>query len=132
MAKLGAVPATESQRALSEWRLDPHQDEHGFRHATVAFFRDQEVVFELRAQLWDDAERQPIEDASVDWPVSISSYRTVATLRLPRQDAYEAARVRYFDEVMTFRPTHIISYSKIKKNRKGRAVTAAAVHCGDS
>jgi len=109
VAKLGAMPATEAQRALAEWRLDPHQDADGFRHATTAFFRDNEVVFDLKAQLWADAERQPIEDASVDWPVSISPYRTVATIRLPRQDAYSTERVRYFDEVMTFRPAHSLA-----------------------
>ncbi|WP_342148602.1 catalase family protein [Methylorubrum sp. SB2] len=109
VAKLGAVPATQAQRDLAEWRLDPHGDEDGFRHATVAFFRDDDVVFELKAQLWADAERQPIEDSSVDWPVSISPYRTVATVRLPRQDAYSPERVRYFDEVMTFRPAHSLS-----------------------
>ncbi|MDP4026149.1 catalase family protein [Methylobacterium sp. NEAU 140] len=109
VAKLGAVPATQAQRDLAEWRLDPHVDEDGFRHATVAFFRDDDVVFELKAQLWADAERQPIEDASVDWPVAISPYRTVATLRLPRQDAYSPERVRYFDEVMTFRPAHSLA-----------------------
>lgn len=109
VAKLGAVPASDAQRALSEWRLDPHQDEDGFRHASAAFFRDHDAVFELKAQLWADADRQPIEDASVDWPVSISPYRTVATLRLPRQDAYSPERVRYFDEVMTFRPAHSLA-----------------------
>ena len=106
VAKLGAVPATDAQRALAEWQLDPNQDEDGFRHAAVAFFREHEVAFELKAQLWADAERQPIEDASVDWPISISPYRTVATIRMPRQDAYAPSRVRYFDEVMTFRPAH--------------------------
>lgn len=109
VAKLGAVPATEAQRALTEWRLDPHQDEDGFRNATVAFFRDNDVVFELKAQLWADAEKQPIEDASVDWPVSVSSYRTVATVRLTRQDTYSPERVRYFDEVMTFSPAHSLA-----------------------
>jgi hypothetical protein len=109
VAKLGAVPATEGQGALSEWRLDPHQDEDGFRHATVDFLRKNDVVFELKVQLWADAERQPIEDASVDWPVSISPYRTVATIRLPRQEAYGEARVSYFDEVMTFRPAHSLA-----------------------
>ncbi|AWN37126.1 catalase family protein [Methylobacterium radiodurans] len=109
VAKLGAVPATQAQRDLAEWRLDPHGDENGFRHATVAFFRDDDVVFELKAQLWADTERQPIEDSSVDWPVSISPYRTVATIRLPRQDAYSPGRVRYFDEVMTFRPAHSLA-----------------------
>jgi hypothetical protein len=109
VAKLGALPASEAQRALAGWRLDPHGDEDGFRHAAVAFLREHEAVFELKAQLWSDAERQPIEDASVDWPVSISPYRTIATIRLPRQDAYSPERVRYFDEVMTFRPAHSLA-----------------------
>jgi len=109
VAKLAAVPSTVGQRSLSEWHLDPHVDEDGFRHAAIDFFREHDVMFELKVQLWADAERQPIEDASIDWPVSISPYRTVATIRLPRQDAYGTERVRYFDERMTFRPAHSLS-----------------------
>ena len=45
-------------------------------------------MFDLRVQLWADAETQPIEDASVEWPAQASQYRTVATIRLPRQAAY--------------------------------------------
>jgi hypothetical protein len=106
VAKLGLVPVAPEQLALADWRLDPHQDEDGFRHAAVAYFREHDAVYELRAQLWTDAEAQPIEDASVDWPVETSPYRTVATLRLPAQEAYSDARREYFDEVMTFRPAH--------------------------
>ena len=106
VAKLGAAPASDAQVALREWRLDPHADEDGFRHAAIDFFRTHDAGFELKAQLWADAERQPIEDASVPWPEEISPYRTVATIRLPRQDAYSPERARYFDEVMTFRPAH--------------------------
>ena len=106
VAKLGAFPASEAQLALETWRLDPHEDEDGFRHAATAFFRDHEVIYELRAQLWSNADTQPIEDASVEWPENESPYRTVAILRLPRQDAYSPARRRYFDEEMTFRPAH--------------------------
>ena len=72
----------------------------------MGFFGQHEAVFELRAQLWADAARQPIEDASIAWPEEISPYRTVATIRLPRQDAYSPERVRYFDETLTFRPAH--------------------------
>lgn len=109
VAKLGAVPDSAAQAALAAWRLDPKTDEDGFRHAAVAYFRESEAVFTLKAQLWSDAETQPIEDASVDWPVGTSPYRTVATIRLPRQDAYGPERVRYFDEVMTFRPAHSLA-----------------------
>ena len=59
-------------------------------------------MFELRAQLWADAEMQPIVDTSVEWPTQDSEYRTIATIRLPRQAAYGSGRVRYFDEVVTF------------------------------
>ena len=106
VAKLGALPGSPAQAALRDWRLDPHQDEDGFRHAAARFFAENDVIYELKVQLWVDAERQPIEDASVDWPVDVSPYRTVATIRLPRQDAYSPERARFFDDVMTFRPAH--------------------------
>ncbi|MCE4227016.1 catalase family protein, partial [Methylobacterium sp. C25] len=63
VAKLGVVPVAQAQLALADWRLDPHEDENGFRHATAAFFQENEVVYELKAQLWADAEKQLIEDA---------------------------------------------------------------------
>lgn len=106
VTKLGAIPASKGQRALSRWRLDPRRDEDGFRHAAVDFLRSNNVVSGLKARHWTDAEQQPIEDASVDWPASISPYRTVATTKLPRQEAYREGRVWYFEEIMTFRPTH--------------------------
>ncbi|MBE7216845.1 MAG: catalase family protein [Caulobacteraceae bacterium] len=106
VAKLAAIPTAQEQLALADWRLDPRQDEDGFRHAAVAYFAAHHATYDIKAQLWADADRQPIEDAAVDWPVDISPYRTVAILRLPRQEAYGPARVRYFDEVMTFRPAH--------------------------
>ena len=106
VAKLGAFPASVDQDGLKDWLLDPHQDEDGFRHAAVAYFTEHDAVFELRAQLWANAQSQPIEDTSVEWPADDSQYRAIATIRIPRQDAYGAARVRYFDEVMTFKPAH--------------------------
>lgn len=108
VAKIGAFPASPAQAALADWTLDPHGDEDGFRHAAVASFREHDIVFEIRAQLWTDAQTQPIEDASVEWKQAESPYRTVATLTLPRQDAYTPARQHYFDEVMTFRPAHAL------------------------
>ncbi|WP_174278295.1 catalase family protein [Sphingomonas bacterium] len=109
VAKIGAFPASQAQDALHEWQLDPHQDEDGFRHAAIGYFGEHEAVFELRAQLWANADTQPIEDASIEWPSQDSQYRTVATIRIPIQDAYKPERVRYFDEVMTFRPAHSLT-----------------------
>jgi hypothetical protein len=106
VAKLGVFPTGDAQIRLNEWTLDPHLDEDGFRHAVIDYFRTHDAIFEVRAQLWADAESQPIEDTSVDWPVETSPYRTIATIRIPAQNAYSPARQRFFDEVMTFRPAH--------------------------
>ena len=85
VAKLGAVPASQAQDALGEWQLDPHEDEDGFRHAPTNYFRDHEAVFELKVQLWANAETQPIEDALVEWPSQGKQHRTVATFASPRR-----------------------------------------------
>ena len=109
VAKLAAIPVAPEQLALADWRLDPHKDEDGFRHAAVEYFAANDAVYEIKAQLWVDADKQPIEDASVDWPVALSPYRTVATLHLARQEAYGPKPVRFFDEVMSFQPAHALA-----------------------
>jgi hypothetical protein len=81
VAKLDAFPASAAQAALETWRLDPHEDEDGFRHAATDFFRENEVDYELRAQLWNNAHTQPIEDASVEW--STSKMPTIHKAALP-------------------------------------------------
>lgn len=109
VAKVAAFPIAPEMTALAGKTLDVGDDSDAFRHAVVSFFRDHDVIFELRAQLWTDAETQPIEDTSVEWPQSESPYVTVATLTLPRQAAYSAERQRYFDDVMSFRPAHSLA-----------------------
>ena len=53
-----------------------------------------------------NAEKQPIEDTSVEWSTKDSEYVTVASVVISPQDAYSSARQQYFDEKMTFRPAH--------------------------
>ncbi len=109
VAKVAAFPAAPEMKALAGAKMDVGEDSDGFRHAVVAFFRDHDVQFDLRAQLWTDASTQPIEDTSVEWPEGESPYVTVASIRLPRQNAYSAERQRYFDDVMSFRPAHALA-----------------------
>lgn len=106
VAKIAAFPAMASMQGLADDKIDVSADSDGFRTAVVDFFRDNDVEFDLRVQLWTDADTQPIEDASVEWPQDQSVFVTVARLKLPRQDAYSPERQRYFDDVMSFRPAH--------------------------
>ena len=47
--------------AFAEKTLDVGDDPDAFRHAVVSFLRDHVVTFDLRVQLWTNAETQPIE-----------------------------------------------------------------------
>ena len=109
VAKLGAFPTAPDMKAMANKEIDVGADPDGFRHAVVNFFRGHDVYFDLRAQLWTDADSQPIEDTSVEWKESESPYVTVATIKLPRQEAYSSERQRYFDDVMSFRPAHALA-----------------------
>ncbi len=108
VAKLGAFPTAPEMQAMANKEIDVGEDHDGFRHAVVGFFHEHDVTFDLRAQLWTDADTQPIEDTSVEWKQAESAYVTVATLKLPRQEACSAERQRYFDDVMSFRPAHAL------------------------
>jgi len=52
-----------------------------------AKLREKSLPWDLQLQPYVDAQRTPIEDASVHWP---SPYTTVARLTLPRQDSASA------------------------------------------
>lgn len=109
VAKMGVFPSPEMLSKIVGIGIDPKADEDGFRQAVVNFFRNENALFDVKVQLWADADKQPIEDASVDWPTDISSYQTVGAIMIPAQDAYSEKRVEYFDEVMTFRPAHSLA-----------------------
>ena len=109
VAKVAAFPTGSAMQTLIGQKVDVKSNPDGFRVAIVSYFRDQAATFELRAQLWTDAQTQPIEDTSVEWDENESPYVTVATLTLPSQDAYSAARRSYFDDTMSFRPGHALA-----------------------
>lgn len=106
IAKIGLYPANDATRALEGVKLDLNGDHSGLRDAVVRFFNENEAVYELRAQLCTDLDAMPVEDASVIWDEAVSPYRTVATLTLPRQQAYETGQRLWIDDRLTFNAWH--------------------------
>jgi len=109
VAKIAAFPIMPDLEALQSWRLDPHHDEDGFRHETVTYFGGREVVFDIRVQLWNNAETQPIEDASVIWSADEAPFRSVGRLSFPLQNAFSAQRAAFFEDHLVFRPSQGLS-----------------------
>ena len=109
IAKLAIVPVAPAQRALADSAIDPAADPDALRTATIDYFAGEDAEFDLRVQLCTDLKDMPVEDASVEWPESRSPYRTVARLRLPRQDAFSPARRAWVDEALSFSPAHSLA-----------------------
>ena len=109
VAKLAFVPSDPAMLKLVGQTLDPAADPNIFRTAMTEYFRSNDAEFEVQVQLWANAESQPLEDASVEWPETDSIYQTVATIRIPAQASYSEARERYFDDVLSFKPAHALA-----------------------
>jgi hypothetical protein len=109
MAKVAIKPSSAGLVALRKAALDLKGKPNGIRDAVIEFFATQSAEWELQIQLCTDLETMPIEDAAQQWPEDKSPYVTVATLRMPAQNAWSAARVQQVDEQMSFSPWHAIA-----------------------
>lgn len=104
VAKVAMAVSHDTLQAIGDAQIDASDDPNAFRNAMIEFFRSNGAEFTLQVQLCTDLETMPVEDASVEWPQEDSPYVTVATLRLPPQEAYSEERRRLFDEQLSFQP----------------------------
>jgi len=108
VAKLCAAPLSDNVRSLTGTAVDTDAGDSVLRDLVVEFFRTQGAEYELRAQLCTGTDVMPIEDASVDWPQTLSPYQPVAKLTIGPQDAYSAQRRVFADDILSFNPWHCI------------------------
>ena len=107
MAKLAVVPISAAQKALADAdvEVDGDKDPNALRTATVGYLRENDAEFDIRIQLCTDLKTMPVEDATQEWSEDESPYKTVARIRLPKQEAYSEARQQYV-EGLSFSPAH--------------------------
>jgi hypothetical protein len=84
VAKYRLVPAADPPSP--PWPLSIARHHDAFRLALGKMLRASDLRFELQVQLRTNAERMPIEDASVLWSERESPFRPVARLVIPQQD----------------------------------------------
>lgn len=102
VAKFGLVPISPAMTALTDERIDIDGREDAIREDMRAEMRTIDAVWELRVQLCRDLERQPIEDATVEWDETEAPFVCVGIVRAQAQDSWDPARVEEVDEAMRF------------------------------
>jgi hypothetical protein len=70
--------------------------------------RNEAIEYDFRVQFFQDEERTPIEDASVEWKESDAPFTTIARLVIPQQDLQSphGRRVSELVEGLSFDPWH--------------------------
>ena len=106
IAKFSIAPASQNLKALEgkEFALDGRDD--AWRDEMTKLFANEGAAWELRVQLRTDAEKMPIEDASVVWPEDLSPYMAVATIEVTPQRAWSKERASIGDDQLAFSPWH--------------------------
>jgi hypothetical protein len=107
IARIRAVPLSEPLRQLTG--APAHSDDNVLLDSVVAFFRNNDAEYELRAQLCTDLRRMPVEDASIEWPEDVSPPRPIGRISLPRQEADSPERRAYSNDVLSFNPWHCLA-----------------------
>jgi hypothetical protein len=77
------------------------------RDALRARLDAEAATFDFLIQFQTDADRMPIEDASVEWKEADSPYHVVARIRIPRQRFEDEARMTRCEQV-EFNPWHCL------------------------
>ncbi|WP_210526904.1 catalase family protein [Rubellimicrobium arenae] len=100
------VPLTEVTRRIRGvpfGRVPPNY----LRDNMVETLREKDVEFEMRVQIQTDPHLMPIEDASIQWPESLSPWVPVARIHIPRQQFDTPAQMA-FARNLRFNPWHTL------------------------
>ena len=102
LAKFSVAPVAPDLMALKNRKIDTSGRPDAIREDMRDEMRGIDGVWAFRVQLCRDLGRQPVEDPTVPWDEGEAPFRTVATITVPRQDSWDAARVQAVDEEMHF------------------------------
>jgi hypothetical protein len=88
-------------------RLPFRPPDNYLREAMAATLAKQDVEFDIMLQVQTDPFLQPIENAAVMWPTSVSPRVPAAVLRIPRQ-AFDSPEQMMFVRKLRFNPYHCL------------------------
>ena len=102
IAKFAVVPVSPALTALTDKTIEIDGRDDAIREELRRESPGIEGVWEFRVQLCRDLQKQPVEDATVEWDEEEAPFVRVATIRTEPQDSWDAGRVQLIDEETRF------------------------------
>lgn len=77
------------------------------REEMKKYLEHHDAYFDFKVQLQTNPETMPIEDPTIEWPVSESPFIKVATIKIPQQ-IFDTEDIKKQDERLSFSPWHCL------------------------
>lgn len=101
VVKYALSPSTKMQQDLASREVKEESDPEVHSQWLRDYFRDNDAEYDFQIQLCEDLDKQPVEDASVEWDETTYPFQKVGKLVLPRgQDPFDARRRVFWDDRM--------------------------------
>lgn len=102
VAKYALFPTGETHKDLSKtYKITDVSDHAQHSEWLKEYFTTNDAEFDFRVQLFVDAEKQSVEDCSVEWDESKFPFETVGKLVLPKgQAVFDPARRIFWEDKM--------------------------------
>jgi len=100
--KYSAIPTVEVADPISKTPQD-----NFLRGAMIRQLEQGEARFTFTVQLQANADEMPIEDPGQEWSESVSPFRKVATIKIPKQ-SFDSEKQREFGENLSYSPWHCL------------------------
>ena len=102
IAKFSLKPIAPAMTALTGKDVEIDGREDAIREEVQKEMRGIDAKWEFRVQLCRSLEKQPVEDATVEWDETESPFVKVGTIRAVAQDSWDPARVEQVNEQSRF------------------------------
>jgi len=102
IAKFSLRPVAPQMTALTGKEIEIEGREDAIRDEVQKEMRSIDAEWEFRVQLCRDIEKQPVEDATVEWDEKEAPFLKVGTVRAAAQDSWQAEQVKRIDEETRF------------------------------
>lgn len=102
IAKFRLRPLSPALTALTGTRIDTRDRPNAIREDVQQSMAGIDGEWAFEVQLCRNLDKQPVEDPTKEWKEEESPFVQVATLRLPRQDSWDAARVQRVNDATRF------------------------------
>ena len=106
IAKFALVPVSTVLKDLADATIDASGRPDAIRENVREGLIEEGGTWEFRVQLCTDAKAMPIEDSTVVWDEKESPFRTVATLNVPPQIAWQDGVSQHIEDKLAFSPWH--------------------------